>query len=92
MIVRILGEGQFNLKSTHLDKLNELDNKIVLAVANGNEKEFRRLFDQLLGLVRRQGQPLPLGDLRPSDIILPRQDLTFQEAKGLFAGEGLVPG
>lgn len=92
MIVRILGEGQFHLSSAALDELNELDNRIVETVSTGDQEAFHRLFAQFLQTVRRQGQPLAVDDLRPSDVVLPGTDTSFAEARELFVEEGLIPG
>jgi hypothetical protein len=92
MIVRIVGEGQFQVPSALLDELNELDNRIVRVVARGDQTAYHEAFARLLTLVRRRGQPLAHDDLRPSDVILPAADTTFDEAHQLFVGEGLVPG
>lgn len=92
MIVRIHAEGQFQVSSALLDTLNELDNQAVDALAKGDEVHFRSLLRQMLRLVREQGKPLPLHDLRPSDIVLPSEDVTLEEAVGLFGKEGLIPG
>jgi hypothetical protein len=92
MIIRIVGEGQFQVPSTLLDDLNDRDNQIVRVVAQGKERAYYQAFGRLLNLVRRRGQPLSHEDLRPSDVILPAADTTFEEAHQLFVGEGLVPG
>ena len=92
MIVRILGEGQFDLPSSQLDRLNKLDNKIVEAVAAGKTKDYSKLLVQLLDVVKIKGKPLPLETLKESDLILPSADTTLQEARQLFKGEGLIPG
>ena len=91
MIVRIIGEGQFQVPSALLDQLNELDNQIVRVVAHGDAKDYQETFTRLLGLVRRQGRAVALDDLRPSDVIMPAADTTFEEARQLFVGEGLIP-
>ncbi|MSQ40894.1 MAG: hypothetical protein EXR55_04415 [Dehalococcoidia bacterium] len=92
MIVRIVGEGQFQVSSALLDELNERDNQIVRAVAQGRERAYYQAFTRLLNLVRRRGRPLAADDLRPSDVALPAADTTFEEARQLFVGEGLVRG
>lgn len=92
MIVRIHAEGQFQVPSALLDTLNDLDNKAVEALAKGDEQRFRSLLRQMHRLVREQGTPLPLHDLRPSDIVLPHEDVTLEEAVALFGREGLIPG
>ncbi len=92
MIVRILGEGQFNLPGVVIDDLNDIDNRMVEAVAAEDEVQFRALLDEMFQLVRDRGQPLPLDQLVESDLILPETDLTLDEAEHIFIGDGLLPG
>lgn len=92
MVVRILHEGQYDVQAETLDRLNELDEKLFNAVADGDEPRFRRLFEQVLTLVRQQGKPLAVEDLRPSELVLPAADATMDEVRGLLTGEGLIPG
>lgn len=92
MIVRISTEGQFRLESSALDRLNELDNRIVDLVAKGDEAGFAEALEQMLGFVRQQGTPVGAEELVESDVILPPPDITLDEARHLFHGEGLVPG
>ena len=91
MIVRISGEGQYRLPDEDAERLNELDNRAVSAVESGDEGGFRELFDQMLELVGADGNELPEDELVESDVILPPRDLSFDEAKGEFTGEGLIP-
>ncbi len=92
MIVRIATEGQYRLESAYLDQLNSADNALVEAIAAGDEERFRILLQKMLDLVRQHGQPVPADEFVESDIILPPPDTTFEEARELFAGEGLIPG
>ena len=91
MIVRISGEGQFRLPDEDADRLNELDNRAVNAVEQGDEVGFRELWAQMLELVASDGNTLDDDELVESDVILPPRDVTFEEAKGEFTGEGLIP-
>lgn len=91
MIVRISGEGQFDLADEHHGRLNELDDAVVAAVEAGDEAGFKERFDALLQFVRSTATPHDEDDLHGSDIILPPADLTFAEAGEDFTGEGLVP-
>jgi hypothetical protein len=91
MIVRIAGEGQFRLPDEDAERLNELDNRAVAAVEQGDETGFKELWDQMLGLVASDGNELPDEELVESDVILPPRDISFQEAKGEFTGDGLIP-
>ena len=91
MIVRISGEGQFRLPDDDGERLNELDNRAVSAVESGDETGFRELWSQMLELVTRDGNELPDDELVESDVILPPRDITFEEAREEFTGEGLIP-
>ena len=91
MIVRIATENQYRLPDDDADRLNELDNATVEAVDAGDEAKFRELFTQMIELVRSDGEALPEDDLEGSDVILPPPDLSFEEAKLEFTGEGLIP-
>lgn len=91
MIVRILSEGQFTLPDDAQAKLNELDNEAVTAVESGDESRFHELFSQMIESVVSGGEPVPDEELVTADIIIPPRDLTFEEAKGEFNGEGIIP-
>jgi hypothetical protein len=91
MIVRISGEGQFRLPDEDSERLNELDNRAVAAVDQGDETGFRELWSQMLEIVASDGNEIDADELVESDVILPPRDVTFQEAQGEFTGEGLIP-
>jgi hypothetical protein len=91
MIVRISGEGQFRLPDEDAERLNELDNRAVAAVEQGDATGFQELWSQMLELVSSDGNALPEDELVESDVILPPRDITFAEAQGEFSGEGLIP-
>jgi hypothetical protein len=91
MIVRISGEGQYELPDECAARLNELDNEAVAAVEAGDEANFQKLWDEMLQLVKSDGKVLADDDLKGSDVILPPPDLSFAEAQGEFTGEGLIP-
>jgi hypothetical protein len=91
VIVRVSGEGQFRLPDEDAERLNELDNRAVNAVEQGDETGFRELWSRMLELVASDGNALADDELVESDVILPPRDVTFQEAKGEFTGEGLIP-
>ena len=91
MIVRIATEDQYRLPEEDAAKLNELDNQAVAAVEAGDEARFHALFDEMIALVRRDGHKLEDDDLEGSDIIIPPPDLSFDEARHQFTGDGLIP-
>ena len=91
MIVRISGEGQYKLPDEDAGRLNELDNRAVSAVEQGDETGFKELWSQMLEIVASDGNALDEEELVESDVILPPRDITFGEARGEFTGEGLIP-
>jgi hypothetical protein len=91
VIVRISNEGQYRLDDSHHARLNELDDAVVAAVERDDEDGFHATFEELLHMVRTEGEPLDVDDLEPSEVILPPADLTFVEAGGEFSGDGLIP-
>jgi len=91
VIVRISTESQYRLPEDDAAALNELDNEVVAAVEAGDEDRFHEVFEQMLDLVRRAGEPLDEDELAESEVILPPPDTSFVEAGAEFTGEGLIP-
>jgi hypothetical protein len=91
VIVRISGEGQFELPDADAERLNELDNQAVAAADAGDEQRFSDLWRQMLELVADDGRAIDEDELVESDVILPPRDISFEEARGEFTGEGLIP-
>jgi hypothetical protein len=94
VIVRILGEGQFNLDDAHADVLNSLDAGLESSVESGDEAAFRAALSDLLTKVRTLGTPLPDDSLEPSDAVLPSSDSDLEEVREMLTttDEGLIPG
>ena len=91
MIVRILGEGQWDLDDAHLEALNALDASVEQAIEAGDEAAFSQGLVALLDVVRQQGTRLEDDALEDSDVILPMSDATLDEVRALLTEEGLVP-
>lgn len=92
MIVRILGEGQFDVPDAALGRLNEVDDQLIAAIEAGDEASFRRCLDDLHAAVHELGTPMPADHLGPSELALPAGDATIAEVRELLGHEGLVPG
>jgi hypothetical protein len=92
VIVRIATEGQYELQGGDEDRFRELDDQAVVACQGSDEQHFREAFDRLLDFVRTQGRAVPDDQLAGSDMILPPPDITLEEARVEFTGEGLIPG
>ena len=91
MIVRLLTEGQYEVDEELTARLNELDNQAVAALDRDDEPELDARLDQMWKLVQTEGRRLEDGDLRPSDVVIPPADLTLEETRLLFSGDGLIP-
>lgn len=92
-IVRIMGHGQFTVDSKTLKKLNDIDTAIVKLVSTerSDDFEFKKRLTELSDMVVKNGKPLDPREIIKSDIILPSVDLSIDEAKRLFRGEGVIP-
>jgi hypothetical protein len=91
VIVRLMGEGQYRIDDGLREGLNELDDQAVQAVEQGDEENLHRLLALMAQNVRERGERLADGDLSASDLIIPPDDLSLEEARELFSGEGLIP-
>jgi hypothetical protein len=92
MIVRILGEGQFEVDDSATDELNALDATLEKAVNSGDEAAFRPALAALLGRVRSLGNPVATETIKPSDLILPNSDSDVASVRELLTNDGLIPG
>ena len=92
MIVRILGEGQYDLSDDAVSALNDLDAKVESAIESGDDASFHDALANLLDGVRTAGVPHDAETLDSSDLILPMADATLGEVKDMLSGDGLIPG
>ncbi len=92
MIVRILGEGQLEITDAEVEGLNQLDAELQQAVNGHDDDRFRAALVALLERVRAVGTPLPLDELKPSELVLPGSDAHLEEVRELLGDEGLIPG
>ena len=92
MIVRVSGEGQFELPDGDAERLNELDNRAVAAVEGGDEAEVPGAVElRCSSWSPPTATEIGEDELVESDVILPPRDISFAEAAGEFTGEGLIP-
>lgn len=92
MIVRILGEGQYDLADASLDELNRLDEAVEAAVEAGDDGAFRSALRALLDGVRSHATQHDPDSLDESDLILPPSDASIDEVRELLSDDGLIPG
>lgn len=91
MIVRIATEDQYEIPEDCFDEINELDNEVVEAVEAGDEARFKETFGRLIELVRSRGTKVGDDDLRESQVIIPPSDISLEEARADFSGDGVIP-
>ena len=83
MIVRILGEGRYDVPDADMPAIEQLDAQLVDALDRGDEAEFAGTLADLIGQVRHTGTLIAPDDLRPV--------LTGRAARGLDPGRGARP-
>ena len=91
MIVRLMGEGQFEVDDEVAKGLNDLDEQAAQAVEAGDEEKLSQLLRRMAEAVRTNGARVPDEHLDASDAIVPPDDLSLDEARQLFEDEGLIP-
>jgi hypothetical protein len=91
VIVRVMGEGQFDVDEEVAKGLNELDGQAEQALGAGDQEQLSELLRRMAEAVRTNGTRLPDDDLSPSEAIIPPGDLSLDEARELFEGDGLIP-
>lgn len=92
MIIRIMGEGQYRVSSALLDDLNLIDDQIVEDVAKEDEAGYREDLSRLIQAIKEKGEPVDPEEILESDVIVPPEDLTLEEAEKVFRGFGLIKG
>jgi hypothetical protein len=91
VIVRLMGEGQYSLDDALAGTLAEIDEAAAEAAEAGDQARLSERLSELHQIVRTRGEQLEHAQLVPSDLIVPPADLTLDEARALFAEEGLIP-
>jgi hypothetical protein len=91
VIVRIFSDGQYRIPDDVQARLHELDNKTVEAIDSDDEAAFISSYAALVELIHANGERLADDELEPSDLMLPPADITLEEAREEFTGEGLLP-
>ena len=92
MIVRILGEGQYDVADDALARLNSIDDDLGVAVDSGDEAAFAAALAALHDGVRSVGSAHAPDSLDESDVILPPSGASIDEVRELLGDDGLIPG
>lgn len=93
IVVRLMGEGQYYIDRELLREINSIDNRLVrlLKDAGVDESMVRESIAAMRMLVKRKGRKVKDDLIVPSHIIIPYADITVEEARKVFEGEGLIP-
>ena len=87
MIIRILGDGQFEVPDSNKQKLDELDAAVERAVTASDEVAFTSALSALDAEIRRVGTPIDASTILPSDLILPHEGASLSEISELLGSE-----
>ena len=87
MIVRVLGDGQYELDDVEAEEYTSLDDALGRHIDEGDEEAYRRDLAAMLDYVHRNGTPLGDDDFRPSDEVLPDPSSSLAEVKALLEEE-----
>ena len=91
MIIRISGDGQYQIDGSVLDQINAVDEDLEDAMQARDQERFSRELSRLLTLVRDGGERLDADHLAPSELILPPEDISLAEIAGELSTDGLIP-
>ncbi len=93
-IVRVMGQGQYRVNEEIVKKINDIDNAIVQILQNADksdDQEFKTKIGHLVQIITSEGQRLDDKEIVESHIIVPDSDISIDEAKKVFKGEGIIP-
>jgi len=101
IIVRVSGQGQFKVNREVLDRINDIDNSIVNLLENADtdvdansikakQKGLNQKINEIINLIRTNGMPLDDKEITQSQIMIPNPDISVDEAKKIFRGEGII--
>ena len=93
-VVRIMGRGQFKINEDIVKRINEIDDAVVQILQNeskSDDQKYRAKITEIVETITSEGQKLEDKELVESDIIVPDTDISIDEAKKVFQGEGIIP-
>ena len=95
MIIRIVGEGQWQVPDTEMNHLNRIDSRVEHAIETTSQSELTEALSELVTTVRTIGTPIADDNIVDSDLIVPDVSATIEEVSVWLsenpAGDGLIP-
>ncbi len=87
MIVRILGEGRFDVPEADMPAIEQLDAQLTDAMDRDDDAAFDSALSDLVNQVRHTGTLLPADDLQTSGLVVPHPGSSLSEVKELLTQE-----
>ena len=81
MIVRVMEEDQYRLDDASDAEFERLDTALDDAVSQGDQIAYTEALGHLLTFVHAQGTRIPHIEVVPSDVVIPSEDMTLEEAR-----------
>lgn len=88
IVVRIQGEDQYRLAESDRAQLDQFDKELGDAISGGDATQFSTALAQMLAFVRSKGEKLGSEQLVKSDVVVPGEDMSLEEAKQIMSGTG----
>jgi hypothetical protein len=90
VIVRISGTGQFELDDQAVRRLDELDTALTEAYAAADDERFRACLQATVTFVQESGTRVADDRVIGSDVIIPPDDSSLDDARDYMTDEGLM--
>jgi hypothetical protein len=85
VIVRIMGEGRYDVPDADMPAVEQADGALVDALDRGDTDAFATALADLISVVRHTGKLLPADDVGPSEQAVPHEGSTLAEVQALLA-------
>ncbi|MGH7611859.1 MAG: PspA/IM30 family protein [Candidatus Dormibacteria bacterium] len=90
IVVRISGEDQYRLNVSERPQLEPLDQALTKAISDQDATAYSKGLAEMLNFVRGHGTEVARDSLISSDVVLPSEDMTLEEATRLLSDDGTV--
>ncbi len=91
-IVRLMNDAQYYVSEGVMKELNSLDNRLVRMLKDEiTDDSVKEVIASMRILVKSKGKKVKDESIVASDIIIPPTDISIDEARDIFKGEGIIP-
>lgn len=92
-IVRLMNDAQYYVSEGVMKELNSLDNRLVRMLKDEmtDEDSVKEVIASMRILVKSKGKKVKDESIVASDIIIPPTNISIDEARDIFKGEGIIP-